>query len=68
MFGIVVIAMKGVAAGEIVCGALKAIEGTAAETRMAIGAVAMTGMAGRGGEGRRDGDRWKVRCQCVCGC
>ena len=68
MLGDVVIAVKGVAAaaaGEVMCGALKAIEGTTAETRTATGAVAMTGTAGRGGEGRGDGDRWKVQCQCM---
>ena len=56
MFGIVVTVAKGVAAGGIVCGALKVIDGTAAETRTAIGAVAMTGTAGRGGEGK---ERWR---------
>ena len=54
LFDDVVTAVKGVAAGEIVYGALKGIEGTAAETRRAIGVVAMTGTAGRGGEGRRE--------------
>ena len=51
MFGIVAAAVKGVAAArEAMCVHLKAIEGIVAETRTAIGAVAMTG---RGGEGRR---------------
>lgn len=62
LFDDVVTAVKGVAAaaGKIVCGARKAIEGTGAET----GVVVTTGMAERGGEGRKDGDgRRSFRCE-----
>ena len=67
LFGIVVAAVTGAVAvaREIVHGALKAIEGIAAETRTAIGAVVMTGTAGRGGEGRRDGEEWISSAQIV---